>query len=618
VGESRSRQGTRRLLTFAVAAGPAIPPPVRAALGDPRPPDLPFRAVHHLLWSNPSGTVVFAGWQDDVDLGMGGRWHHSGEGLTAFTGHVWPRSGPWPSGRWAACLADHLDTSGVDDLLGVFTAISLDADGKGIVTSDSLGTSLTYRAQVGDVGVVSSRARLVARICADGTPRRDPLGAGWLPFCGFPMGSRTGYEGVEVVPLGVCIEVSPAGIELRPATPSWRQPLEGDPQALLDGVYADAVTSIHAALGFPVERKVAELTGGKDTRLIFAILLAEGLEDQFEYRTWGDADLPDVVVARELTKMHGLRHDVGHEPARRQRAAKRRRRLAAAYPELSSRERQLRLNVGAWDGMRNAYELEAAQPPCGDRVALNGTYGEAFSSNYLLTNWHRNHADLRQTLLVHMQLGAAGIFRPEVLQHYRNELIAAAYECCSLEDAPQDVIDSMYLRHKARRWFGSTQETDENNHVLPLHSPFGVRLGFALGARERRRQWIYRELYRRTCPALTEMPFTSKPWPEVEVPDRQPEPTKPLALRPVRQRSSRRSPARTAAGELRRRSTSEDVEVMRRFLLDEPSNPVFDLLERTRVKAAVTDFDGLTEPSKKQLYGALTAAIWLGGHEITL
>jgi hypothetical protein len=68
----------------------------------------------------------------------------------------------------------------------------------------------------------------------------------------------------------------------------------------------------------------------------------------------------------------------------------------------------------------------------------------------------------------------------------------------------------------------------------------------------------------------------------------------------------------------RRRSEGDDVEVMRRFLLDEPSNPVFDLIDRTRVEAAVTDFDGLAEPSKRQLYGALTAAIWLGGHEITL
>jgi hypothetical protein len=571
-----------------------------------------------LLWSNPSGTVVFAGWQDDVDLGMGDRWHCTREGLTAFTGYVWPRRGVWPPGRWAACLADHLGRGNVDDLLGVFTAISLDAEGHGIVTSDSLATSLIYRAQVDDISVVSSRARLVAGICAEGKPRRDPLGAGWLPFCGFPMGSRTGYDGVEVVPPGVRIEVDPAGIDLRPVAQSWRRPLDGDPHALIDGVYADAVTSIRAALSYPVERKVAELTGGKDTRLIFAVLLAEGLGDQFEYRTWGDPDLPDVVVAQELTRKHGLRHEIGHEPARRQQVAERQRRLVAAYPELSARERQLRLNVGAWDGMRNAYELEAAQPPYGDRVALNGTYGEALSSNYLLTNWHRNHADLRQTLLVHMKLGTSGIFKPEILQYYRDELIAAAYEGCSLEDAPQDVIDSMYLRHKARRWFGATQETDENNHVLPLHSPFGVRLGFCLGARDRRKQWIYRELYRRTCPALAEMPFTSRPWPEVEVPDRRPEPRKPPSLPPSPRRLSRRRPVRTAVADRRRRSEGDDVEVMRRFLLDEPSNPVFDLIDRTRVEAAVTDFDGLAEPSKRQLYGALTAAIWLGGHEITL
>ena len=605
------------MLTFAIAAGPTIPTQVRAALEDPYPPDLPFRVAHHLLWSNPSGTVLFAGWQDDVDLGMGDRWHRTPEGLTAFTGHVWPRSGAWPPGQWAPCLADHFGTGTVEGLLGVFTAISLNADGTGFVTSDSLGTSLTYRAQAGDTTVVSSRARLVARICAEGKPGRDVLGAGWLPFCGFPMGSRTGYEGVEVVPLGVRINVSPAGIELRSTTPSWRQPLEGDRKALLDGVHADAVTSILAALSYPVERKVAELTGGKDTRLIFAILVAEGLADQFEYRTWGDQDLPDVVVAKELAQGYGLRHEVGHEPERRRRVVDRRRRLAAAYPDRSSRESLLRLNVGAWDGMRNAWEMEAADPPFGDRVALNGTYGESFSTNYLQTNRHRNHADLRQTLLIHFGWGEAGILKPEVLDHYRSEVMAAAYEGCSLEDAPQDVIDSMYLRHKARRWFGSTQETDDHNRVLPLHSPFGVRLGFSLGAHDRRRQWIYRELYRRTCPELADMPFTSRPWPDVDVPDRQREPEEPPDLHPLPQPSPRRSREQTATAQHRRRVEDEDIEVMRRFLLDEPSNPVFDLLDRVRVEEAVTGFEGLTEPSKKQLYGALTAAVWLGRHEIT-
>ena len=605
------------MLTFALAAGPTIPAALRAALADPSPPDLPFRAARHLVWSNPAGTVLFAGWQDDVELGMGTRWRSGPDGLTAFTGHVWPRTGVWPSGQWVACLANHLGSRSAEDLLGVFTAVSLNAEGTGFVASDSLGTSLVYRTRVGDTTVLSSRARLVARIGSDGRAARDVLGAGWLPYCGFPMGARTGYEGVDVVPLDASIAVSSAGIELRPVTPPWRQPLEGDPRELLDQVHADAVTSIHAALSYPVERRVAELTGGKDTRLILAILLGEGLAEQFEYRTWGEQDLPDVVVARNLTQMYGLRHEVGYEQSRRQRVIERQLRLEASYPGVSARERQLRVNVGAWDGMRNAWELEAAKPPFGDCVALNGTYGEAFSSNYLQTNRHRNHADLRQTLLVHMKFGAAGILKPEALEHYRNEVMAAAYEGCSLDDAPQDVIDSMYLRHKARRWFGSTQETDENNHVLPLHSSFGVRLGFALGARVRRRQWIYRELYQRTCPPLAELPFTSKPWSEVEVPDRRPEPRRAAKLHPIPMPSSRPSGVRTAVTERRRRSEDQDVELMRRYLLDDPSNPIFDLLDRGRVEQAVNGFAGLFEQSKKQLYGALTAAVWLGRHEIT-
>lgn len=108
--------------TFAVAAGPVIPHRVLAAPEDPSPPDLPLCAVRHLVWSNPAGKVLFAGWQDDVDLGMGDRWHCTPKGLTAFTGQLWPRSGAWPSGRWAARLADHLRTGGVEDLLGIHSA----------------------------------------------------------------------------------------------------------------------------------------------------------------------------------------------------------------------------------------------------------------------------------------------------------------------------------------------------------------------------------------------------------------------------------------------------------------------------------------------------------------
>ncbi len=52
--------------------------------------------------------------------------------------------------------------------------------------------------------------------------------------------------------------------------------------------------------------------------------------------------------------------------------------------------------------------------------------------------------------------------------------------------------------------------------------------------------------------------------------------------------------------------------------MDDRSNPVFELVDHHAVEAAVDGFAVLTESAKHQLYGALTAAMWLGHHEVTL
>jgi hypothetical protein len=66
----------------------------------------------------------------------------------------------------------------------------------------------------------------------------------------------------------------------------------------------------------------------------------------------------------------------------------------------------------------------------------------------------------------------------------------------------------------------------------------------------------------------------------------------------------------------RRKLQAQDHDVMRRFLVEDPENPVFEVLDRPAVIDAVDRFGDLSEPAKLQLYGALTAAIWLGEHEI--
>lgn len=622
--------GHGALLTFALAAGRAIPESVLAALDDPQPAELPFRASEHICWSNPAGTVIFAGWQDDVDLGVGSRWCESPAGLTAFTGHVWPRANLWSGNEpWSTQLARFLRANPLRDgtrkLLGIFTAISLDNDGRGTIAPDGLSTSLLYRSAVRGTTILSSRAKLAARLASDGPPARDVLGTGWLAYSGYPIGTRTGFEGVDVVPFGVRAEISPTGVTYRQVTPPWAAAVSGDPRSLLDDLHSDIATSIRAALAYPVSNRIMELTGGKDSRVVLAVLLAEGLADQFEYRTLGSKNLADVDIASDLATRFGLSHEAGRDHGLARRSAARGKRLAARFPDDTWRERALRLNVGLTSGMRLAWQVPSAAPPTGDRVTLGGNCGEALTTNYPQTTALRNHAELHHVLVATWGHGTAKLLRRDALEHYRAEAVAAAYDGFGSVDAPQDLIDAMYIRHRLRRWFGATQEVDERNHVFPLHSQRGVELAFAIGARDRHRLWTYRELFERTIPSLADQTFASWGWPDQSVPARRRDTTsqqlrRVLAARVsnsrLRQRFVQPTPPATVGQESRENNATLDREIMRRYLLDDPSNRVFEIVDRRAVETAINDFPRMRKNSKDQLCGAMSAAIWLGGHEI--
>ena len=75
---------------------------------------------------------------------------------------------------------------------------------------------------------------------------------------------------------------------------------------------------------------------------------------------------------------------------------------------------------------------------------------------------------------------------------------------------------------------------------------------------------------------------------------------------------------RTVNRERRAETEAIDLGIMRDFLRYDPSNSVFDIIDPVATHEALDRFSSLTAPEKMQLYGALTAAIWLGGHEIAL
>ena len=56
----------------------------------------------------------------------------------------------------------------------------------------------------------------------------------------------------------------------------------------------------------PSDRRHADITGGRDSRLILALMLEAGVTDAFDFRTIGAPHAPDAVVGARIAERFGL------------------------------------------------------------------------------------------------------------------------------------------------------------------------------------------------------------------------------------------------------------------------------------------------------------------------
>jgi hypothetical protein len=633
------------MLTFAIAVahrGHRLDDRVRDVLAARRPVEVPFDPADRLLWADPTGTVRLGAWRSDAGA-TGRHWYEHPGGVVAFNGDPWPRGRRWRAGQtWGAQLADHLRThplrAGVDDLLGVFTCLELDSSGRGAVASDLFGMGHLYWGSDADATVVSTRASLTARLLAVGgapPPVRDPFGAAWVAFADVPLGNATGFAGVEVVPPAVRLEISPdQGARLVAGRARyWKLPAPAT-EALPDLIRAvrdDIATTLHRVLHEPVPNRIAGLTGGRDSRTVLAVMVEEGLADEFRFETYGSPDMPDVIVAETIAARLGLRHHRGTSgTGTAYRVARARALRDGGYGDLSDRELSLRLAVGVGDGMLNLMHAGRGHPAQGDQVLVSGYLGEGLRTDFPGAGSTATRTEAWQFPYVELGYGRAGILRPAAHERYRQDLHALMVEGVEPQDSPKDVVDAWFLRNRFRRHMGPEQELNSANAVFPLYSVLGIRTADALGAEDRWADRLPYEIIRHAAPALAALPFEDGTWDERlrDAPIGRGPPLPPPARgRRLRRAVGSRWPARlrhrtgpstprSYGSEQRSAFAPVDAEIMRRYFSD-GSNPVFEVLDQRAVLERVGHFTDLPESLRRQLYGALTAALWLGGHEIT-
>ena len=212
----------------------------------------------------------------------------------------------------AAQLAQHWDdlTSRLEGRFGIVRVRSNPTSVE--LVNDPLGIMQLYVAETTEATVISNSAGLVAR--AVGTSDHDPLGLSTLLVFDWVGGDRTLRRDVRVLPAAQHWRWQPAEGWMK--TRYWSYARSEAPTRRVDAELVDevcgAVGDFTAAAAAVTNGLNAPLTGGKDTRLLAAILMTRGVPAR--YWTKGVPESLDVQIATKLARLHDLPHQLSGRP----------------------------------------------------------------------------------------------------------------------------------------------------------------------------------------------------------------------------------------------------------------------------------------------------------------
>ncbi|MGH8911035.1 MAG: asparagine synthase-related protein [Acidimicrobiia bacterium] len=269
-------------------------------------------------------------------------------------------------------LLDRLSGAGADravgHLGGVFSLVHIAAAGAVRAWNTQARLEHVYWATQGGRTVISNRA-LAAHLVANRS-RRPAYNVDFirsLLAAGFPTTQAVPLAGVSILPSGSRLQVTRRGATVRRLPPP---PPSGDPAASLTRALTNSVSFLPAV--DPAPRSA--LTGGKDSRLIAAVLAGAGVP--FSAMTGGLDEHPDVIVAARAADILGVPHI-------RTRAGAREGERAPTHLEHHVLADSLRRIFGS-DATHPAFELISrdVRVPSAAGVVLGGQGGELLRGGY--------------------------------------------------------------------------------------------------------------------------------------------------------------------------------------------------------------------------------------------
>ncbi|MFD0803955.1 asparagine synthase-related protein, partial [Streptomonospora algeriensis] len=317
------------------------------------------------------------------------------------------------------------------------------------------------------------------------------------------------------------------------------------------------------------------LTGGRDSRLVAAVLHAAGIP--FRATTRGFDDHPDVILARRICERLGVADHQVTAPERDGDDA-----VLVEHP-LPRTTRLLRMT----EGMNSAFENVIAPKEFLVEARLSGSGGEALRGGWLNDQKSLDRDSLlkkfntitrAQTPLMTPQAKAEG---DRLYTAYTEEF-----------DDPAVGLDRMFLRFRSGRWLPGSRTATLIGYCM--YHPFldhRVRWeAMRLSPRWRWSEDVVFQLLEHLAPELARLPVADRPW---RFDQR-------LMLNPLRRRARRRRhalKARTTVGgfDWRRKLGPDYIAPMRERILDTPD--LFELVDKERIETILNQ-DPVSRPQQ--------------------
>ena len=564
----------RAYLAIAARRGAALPPAVLTSsrlIGREILPVL-VKDLRADEWISPDGQTALLAWSNEKPHELVPELLTRGsDRVLGYTGYL-----AGPSTPEALLRADDLGAL-ADGQSGCFGMFRADARGFVGVTSITR-VDPVYHAETPHLYIAGSRAllvHLIARAAESGLDRPtidfDVPALQGMVRQGFFTTDETPFRHVSALPAASTLTVHDGAlkVERRPLPDAGSLPSRLSARAKRGLVehLAEALVASVQPLKRHAEPVLLSLSGGRDSRLIAAVLHAAGVP--YRARTHGFGDHPDVVLARRIAQILGIE-------------------LQVDLPQRSDDEQSVVVEhplarachvIRMAEGMQSAYESMNRPGSFGVAPRMSGSGGETLRGGYL---YDQADTSLKGVLARIKTIFLAG---ERFMTKQANAVATAACAEWTAE-ARKDrfrVLDRLYLEYRTGRWLvGSrTAVLVNSSYYHPFLDNRVVREVLSLSPEWRASEEVVFRLIERLAPALRDVPPEGRRWRfEGKRPSRW------FERRAWRARAALPSPGATASFNWRKQLDPDFVRIMSEQILDAdgPAQEIFQVADRAAVE----------------------------------